>query len=73
MLHTLCGPIVFSQLLHVVRTCTPGLQSYPIAEPLVPRRPTRAFSSSLYCAPVHVVRSCPTLVQQHRVWLRLIG
>jgi len=59
MLHTV-GPLFLSQPLHVVRTCTPGLQSHPIAEPLVPRRPTRAFSPSLNRPRVHVVRFCPT-------------
>lgn len=59
MLHTV-GPLFLSQPLHVVRTCTPGLQSHPIAEPLVPRRPTRVFSPSLYRPRVHVVRFCPT-------------
>jgi hypothetical protein len=57
---THCGPSVFFLLLHVVRTCTPGLQSHPIAEPLVRPRPTRAFSPSVYRPLVHVVRFCPT-------------
>ena len=42
---THCGPLVFFHLLHVVRTCTPKLQSHPIAARLVSLRPTRVFFS----------------------------
>lgn len=68
LLHTV-GPL-FSPTA-VVRTCTPALQSHPIAEPLVPRR-----ASSL---PLAIAHRCTLsvfvthLVQQHSVWLRLIG
>jgi hypothetical protein len=56
---THCGSAAFLQTA-VVRSCTPSLQSHPIAEPLVSRRPTRASSPSLYRPRVHVVRFCPT-------------
>jgi hypothetical protein len=74
--HTPRAPLFFSlSRLYVVCSCTPGLQSHPIAEPLVRLRPTRAFSSSLHCPSVHVV--CfffvTRFVQQRNAWLRLIG
>lgn len=47
---THCGPLVFFHFLHVVRTCTPRLQSHPIAEPLVRQDPPRAFSPSISVA-----------------------
>jgi hypothetical protein len=71
---THCGPVVFFPLLHVVRTCTPGLQSHPIAEPLVRLRPTRAcFSVSLSPTGARCPFLSHILAQQHIVWLRLIG
>jgi hypothetical protein len=54
-----CGSAILLQTA-VVRSCTPSLQSHPIAEPLVPQHPTRASPSSLYRPPVHAVRFCNT-------------
>jgi hypothetical protein len=70
---TYYGPFVFFYPLHVVRICTPGLQSHPIAEPLVLRIPRAPF---LHLSLSHAGARCPFLSYvslQHNVWLRLIS